>query len=48
VLAFEVGVGELSGLQVDAHHGFQDSGEHADGDMSPHALFGVVQDRAQR
>ena len=38
VLAFKVRVGELSGPQVDGHHGFQDSGEHADRDMSPHAV----------
>ena len=47
VLAFEVGVGELSGPHVDAHHRFQDSAEHVDGDVSPHAVFGVVEDRAQ-
>jgi hypothetical protein len=35
VLAFEVGVGELSGLEVEGHHGIHDSGEHTDGEMSP-------------
>ncbi len=48
VLVSEVRVGELSSPEVEGHHSFQDGGEHADGDMSPHALLGVVEDRVQR
>ena len=46
MLAFKVRIGELSSLEVEGHHGFQNRGEHTDGDMFADALLGVVGDRS--